>query len=144
VEPESAAEFAVHLRIPRWLDRPAAITVNGKPAQVKAERGRFAALTRSWRKGDRIELVLPFSSRTVAIEESAPTTVAAMRGPVLLTAIDPPEQLNATAADLKTMAPVAGKPLEFNCRTATGTVRMRPFYQVQRETYSTYFQRAEP
>jgi DUF1680 family protein len=143
LEPESPLEFAVSLRIPGWLDRPAAISVNGKAAQVNAERGRFATLTRRWRKGDRIDLVLPFSSRTVAIEESAPDTVAAMRGPVMLTAIDPPEQLTATENALKSMAPVAGKPLEFDCRTATGNVRMRPFYQVQRETYSTYFRRTE-
>jgi len=81
------------------------------------------------------------SFRTIAIEESAPNTVAAMRGPVMLTAIDPPEQLTATAAALKSMAPVPGEPLGFDCRTATGNVRMRPFYQVQRETYTTYFHR---
>jgi DUF1680 family protein len=143
LEPESPVEFAVSLRIPSWLDQPAAISVNGKTAQVNAERGRFATLTRRWRKGDRIDLVLPFSFRTIAIEESAPDTVAAMRGPVMLTAVDPPDQLTATANALKSMARVAGKPLEFNCRTATGDVRMRPFYQVQREAYSTYFRRTE-
>jgi len=36
---------------------------------------------------------------------------------------------------------VAGKPLEFVCQSTQGEVRMRPFYQVQREVYSTYFQR---
>jgi DUF1680 family protein len=143
VEPESDVEFAVHLRIPAWLDRPATIAVNGKVTQVKAERGQFATLTRRWRRGERIDMTLPFSFRTVAIEDSATNTVAAMRGPVMLTAIDPPEQLTATAAALKSMTPVAGKPLEFDCHTATGDVRMRPFYQVQRETYSTYFQRTE-
>jgi DUF1680 family protein len=143
LEPESSVEFAVHLRIPGWLDRPAAIAVNGKSAQVKTEGGQFASLTRRWRKGDRIDLVLPFSFRTVPIEESVPDTVAAMRGPVMLTAIDAPEQLTIAGAALKNMAPVPGKPLEFECRTATGNVRMRPFYQVQRETYTTYLQRTE-
>jgi DUF1680 family protein len=143
VEPESAAEFSIHLRIPGWLDRPAAISLNGKPANVKAERGRFATLTRRWRKGDRVELTLPFSSRAVAIEEKAPNTVAAMRGPVMLTAVDPPEKLTASASALANMTPVAGKPLEFDCRTAAGSVRMRPFYQVKGETYSTYIQRTE-
>jgi len=33
---------------------------------------------------------------------------------------------------------VRGKPLEFECHAASGTVRMRPFYQVRREPYTTY------
>jgi hypothetical protein len=66
-----------------------------------------------------------------------------MRGPVLLTAVDPPEQLTASADALKSMTPVPGKPLEFDCRTGIESIRMRPFYQVQRETYSTYFKQTE-
>jgi DUF1680 family protein len=134
-------EFAVCLRIPGWLDQPAQIAVNGKPARVKAERGTFATLTRRWRKGDTIELRLPFSFRAVAIEDSAPDTVAAMCGPVMITAIDPPEELAVSASALRAMQPVPGTPLEFDCRTAAGNVRMRPFYRVQGETYSTYFHR---
>lgn len=139
VDAESPVEFAVRLRIPKWLEKPAQIAVNGKPVQVKAERGTFAVLNRRWRKGDTIELRLPFSSRTVPIEESAPDRVAAMRGPVTLVAADPPDELAASASALAQMEPVAGKPLEFDCQTSTAKVRMRPFYQVQRETYSTYF-----
>jgi len=142
VEPESPAEFAVRLRVPGWLDRPARIAVNGKPAQVKAERGSFATLARRWRKGDIIEVELPFPFRTVPIDESAPNTVAVMRGPVMLTAIDPPDELAASRSALAGMAPVPGRPLEFDCAAAGGKVRMRPFYQVRRETYSTYLQRA--
>lgn len=141
VDPDSPVQFAVRLRIPGWLEKPARIAVNGKPAGVKAERGTFAAIERRWQKGDTIDLELPFSFRASAIEPSAPDTVAVMRGPVMLTAVDPPEQLAAAAPALTGMQPVAGRPLEFDCRTSTGAVRMRPFYRVQREPYSTYFQR---
>ncbi|HEV3198184.1 MAG TPA: beta-L-arabinofuranosidase domain-containing protein [Bryobacteraceae bacterium] len=141
VEPESPVEFAVRLRIPAWLEKPARIAVNGKVEGVRAERGRFAVLTRRWRKGDTIELELPFSTHTVAIEDRAPDTVAAMRGPLMLVAVDPPEELAAPAAALVKMQPVSGEPLEFDCGTTAGAVRMRPFYQVRREGYSTYFHR---
>jgi DUF1680 family protein len=141
VEPDAPVEFSLRLRIPGWLEKPALISVNGKTAQVKAERGSFAVLARRWRKGDTVELELAFPSRTVAIEERAPDTVAAMRGPVMLAAIDPPDELAASAAALAQMEPVTGKPLEFDCRTEKGKVRMRPFYRVQREEYSTYFRR---
>ena len=141
VEPESAAEFAVHLRIPGWLDRPAQISVNGRTAKVKAERGTFATIARRWKKGDRIDLTLPFGFRAVAVDDRNPDTVAVMRGPVMLVAANPPEKLQAGSSALASMGAVAGKPLEFECRTASGQVRMRPFYQVQREPYSSYFHR---
>lgn len=141
VYPASPVEFPIHLRIPGWLDRSAVITVNGRPSPVRAERGSFAAVSRRWRAGDTIELRLPFSSRAVPIEGRAPDTVAVLRGPVMLNAIDPPEQLSVDASALAAMEPVPGAPLEFECRTAAGTVRMRPFYRVRNETYSTYFHR---
>jgi uncharacterized protein len=141
VEPDATAEFAIHLRIPRWLDRPAQLSVNGKTVPAAAERGTFATVRRRWRKGDTVELTLPFSLRTAPIDEQNPDIVAVMRGPVMLTAVDPPAQLQASTAALAQMDPVPGKPLEFDCQTAAGKVRMRPFYQVQRETYSTYFRR---
>jgi uncharacterized protein len=110
VEPQSPAAFAVHLRVPGWMQRPARITVNGKAAGVAAEPGTFATIRRSWRRGDCIELTLPFSLRSVAVDDRNPDTVALMRGLVMMVAVDSP-------------------------------VRMRPFYQVQREAYTTYTHR---
>ena len=139
VDPEAPAEFAVHIRIPGWLDGPARISVNGRAASVKAERGTFAAIRRRWRKHDTVEITLPFSFRTVPVDDWNRDTVAVMRGPVMMTAIDPPPDLAATASALAGMRPVPGKPLEFDCETASGRLRIKPFYQVERETYSTYF-----
>ena len=129
VEPDSPAKFALNLRIPVWLDRPAQISLNGKSISIPARPGAFATINRTWRKGDTVELTLPFSFRTVSIDDRNPDTVAVMRGPVMLTAIDPPDPLTATAAQLDRMD------------TLAGNYQMRPFYQVQRETYSTYFRR---
>ena len=141
VDPSSPVEFALELRIPGWLDRPPTIAVNGGAVQVDAGRGTFAALTRRWHKGDTVALRMPFSFRAVPIEDRAPDTVAVLRGPVMLTAIDPPEELAASGPALAVMEPQPGEPPEFLCRTAAGEVKMRPFYRVQSETYSTYFHR---
>jgi DUF1680 family protein len=143
VDPESPAEFALRLRIPSWLQQPAQVSLNGKKVDVKAERGTFAALNRRWRKGDTVALRFPFPARAIAIEERAPDMVAAMRGPVMLAAVNPPDELTASARALSQMDAVPGEPLEFDCATAAGKVRMRPWYRVQRETYSTYFRRTE-
>jgi DUF1680 family protein len=135
VDPESPVEFALRLRIPGWLERPAEIALNGRAVKVEARPGTFATIARRWRKGDRIELRLPFPFRIVPIEERAPETVAVLRGPAMLVAVDPPEEVTAA---LTAMKPVAGAPLEFDC----GPVRMRPFYRVRNETYTTYLRRA--
>ena len=103
--------------------------------------GTFATLRRRWRKGDTVDLNLPFSFRAVPVDDRSPGIVAVMRGPVMLTAVNPPERLAATPAALAGMRPVPGKPLEFDCDSAAGPVRMRPFFQVEREPYSTYFHR---
>ena len=141
VDSETPAEFEIRLRIPGWLERPPSLSVNSKAVAVKAERGTFAVLRRRWRKGDTIELTLPFSLRSVPIDDLHPDTLAVMYGPVMLTAIDPPQPLSASAESLRRMMRAPGKPLEFDCLTTAGQVRMRPFYKVRRETYSTYFTR---
>jgi DUF1680 family protein len=141
IEPAAPVEFSLRLRIPAWLNASAAITVNGKAAGVPSKPGSVAVLTSRWRTGDTIQLELPFPSHTVPIEERAPDTVAFMRGPVMLVAVDPPEDLAASSTAMAQMEPIAGRPLEFDCKTAAGTVRMRPFYRVQHEPYTTYFRR---
>lgn len=141
IDPETPAQFAINLRIPGWLTRPAEIRINGKRAGVKMSPGKFATLSRRWRKGDRIDVTLPFSFRAVPVDDQHPDTVAVMYGPLMLTAVDPPERLSATASALTRMPPAPPGPLEFICRATGGDVRMRPFYRVQREPYTTYFER---
>jgi hypothetical protein len=59
---------------------------------------------------------------------------------LMLTAIDPPDQLAASFPALTNPMPIPGNPLEFDCQTATGKVRLRPYHRLQRDIYSTYFQ----
>ncbi len=142
IEVDRPLQFDLHLRIPGWLERPAEIAVNGKPVHARTEAGNWATISQRWRKDDTIHLRLPFSFRTVPVDGRHPNTVAVVYGPVMLVAVDAPRQLQARATALAQMTRVTGKPLEFECRTAAGPVQMRPFYQVRRETYTTYFTRA--
>ena len=70
------------------------------------------------------QLTLPFSFRTVPIDDRNPDTVAVMRGPVMLSASIRPRNWQPSAKALAAMEPVPGKPLEFDCRTASGKVRL--------------------
>ena len=56
IDPETAAEFTLRLRIPGWC-RSAELAVNGQKIDVKAaaERG-YAAIRRHWQRGDKVTL----------------------------------------------------------------------------------------
>lgn len=125
-------EFTLRLRIPAWLERDAEVRVNGK--RIPARRGTWAEIRRRWQGGDRIELTLPFSFRAAPIDQQHPGTYAVMRGPVMLAAVDPPERPARSAEGLRSMKTMRETPLEFDW----DGVRLRPFYKVRREPYSTY------
>jgi DUF1680 family protein len=55
------------------------LTVNGSPVEAEAQRG-YVSVTRSWKPGDRIELVLPMKVQRVKAVEA----IAATRGKVAL------------------------------------------------------------
>jgi DUF1680 family protein len=141
VQPDTPIEFSIRLRIPSWLDRPAHLSVNGKPAPEKAQRGTFAVLHRRWNRGDRISLTLPFSLHAAPIDARHRQLVAMMHGPLMLAAVNPPERLEATDAALAAMTPVPGKLSEFECAVPGAKLRFQPWYRLQRQPYSVYFNR---
>ncbi len=132
-------EFTVYVRIPGWLQSQAQLGINGRNASVPAEPRSFAALRRRWQNNDTIQMKLPFSFRTEAIDEKHPDTVALMWGPLMLVALDPQLRLPANAAswgDVLKPAPYA--PQSFELQTPADKVRFVPFYAVQDENYTTY------
>ena len=113
VTPEKPAEFELCLRIPGWaLGRPvpgdlyrftdaaaapAALKVNGKPADAAAADDGYVHLKRRWQAGDVVDLDLPMPIRRVLAHENVKDDlgkVALMRGPVVycLETVDQPDQ----------------------------------------------------
>ena len=104
VNPDQSAAMTVNVRIPGWArnepipsdlyrftDRnPQAMVlkVNGKAVAVKIDKG-YVALTRTWAKGDTIELSLPMPVRRVAANDRVTSDrgrVALQRGPIVYAA----------------------------------------------------------
>jgi len=105
VNPKSARQFAIRLRIPSWLgDRPVAtdlysyadkaksyeISVNGKSLSeergVRSEELGYAVLSRKWKKGDKIEITMPMDVRRIVANDNAIDDrgkVALERGPIV-------------------------------------------------------------
>jgi DUF1680 family protein len=95
VEPDRSAAMTLHLRVPGWArNEPIAsdlyrfadenhaavvLKVNGAVVPIQLDKG-YATVTRTWKKGDSIELNLPMPVRRVA----ANPNVAADRGRVAL------------------------------------------------------------
>jgi hypothetical protein len=152
LDPETPAEFAVWVRVPGWarnepvpsdLYRYAAqkqiaravFRINGAPAEPVLEKG-FARFRRTWKKGDRIDVVWPMEARLVLAHASAKDDigrVAVERGPLVYCAegVDNggvalaltipsgagfheewrPDLLNGVMVLKSTVSPVGGRPL---------------------------------
>lgn len=143
LELPAPAEFTVYVRIPGWLESPARLSVNGASASVPAERGTFAALRRVWRNNDTIEVNLPFSFRTLPVDSQHPETVALMRGPLMLVALEP--RLKLSRSSLGPSGPpsqIPGAAQTFDVATPAEPLRFTPFYRVGEQSYTTYLEQA--
>lgn len=98
---KSPSSFNMRIRIPGWAqdeaipsdlykfnstsDRKIEIRVNGKPVTYAMENG-YAVLTKTWKKGDVVEMDLPMDIRRVVANDKVADDrgkVALQRGPVL-------------------------------------------------------------
>ena len=78
VDPESTCAFPLQLRIPGWAE-DASIKVNGH-AQPSPTAGTFARIERTWKQGDRIEIIFPMQPR---VSRWYQDSVAVERGPLV-------------------------------------------------------------
>jgi DUF1680 family protein len=90
VNPEVSKRFTVYVRVPNRttsvlytptprIDKLTSISVNGSPVTPTIENG-YAAITRQWQAGDRIDLVLPLEVQRI----KADGRIAATQGKVAL------------------------------------------------------------
>ena len=138
LELPSPAEFTVFVRIPGWLESPAPLAVNGKSVSVPVEPRSFAAIRRRWQNNDTIQIKLPFTFRTVPVDDQHRQLVALMRGPVMLVALTPEVKLPKQGIAQGDLKPTPHTTLSFELETPQDQVRFVPFYTVKDEIYTTY------
>lgn len=142
LQPTHPVTMTVYLRIPAWLTRSATVRINGRMAGVSCAPGSFAAVRRTWRPGDRIELVLPQDFRTEAIDDMHPETIALMRGPIQYVALNPQHDLAGAPDDDRLRLPSGLKqiaPQAFVEDYAGKQIVFVPIHQVRDQTYTSYF-----
>jgi DUF1680 family protein len=136
------SEFTLHVRIPGWTKSPPQIFLNDRPLDVPAGCGTFCAIRRRWKNHDTLQVKFPLDLRTEAIDDQHPKTVAVMRGPVMLVAVDAPQGLLERPLALPDgLKPVPHNPQAFELDQAGEKLRLEPYYSVGDETYTNYLVR---
>jgi hypothetical protein len=77
VEPDQAAKFALHLRIPPYAEGAQVRVGDGEPEPAQA--GDFTTIEREWQTGDTVKLTLPFPLSCQANEHA----LVIVRGPLV-------------------------------------------------------------
>jgi uncharacterized protein len=126
--------FAVHLRLPGWLQQRPTVRVNGAPVPVVTEKG-FAVARRVWKRGDVLTVKFAQPFRLEAIDDRHPETVAVLHGPLLCV------EENPAGGAAKLEAPDGWRAEGSGRYTSVSGRKYRPFHGVVDESYTTYFEK---
>ena len=87
IEGEREYSFTLALRIPDWVSSVPQISLNGEKVPVTKEdcESGFVFVTRCWKSGDAIELMLPMEMRAYSLQDN-PKCYAFKYGPLVLAA----------------------------------------------------------
>ena len=129
--------FAINLRVPEWAGPATRIAVNGRGVLAGPRPGAFATLRREWKDGDRVEIEWDMPMRLEAVDLQHPDTVALVRGPLCLFAINPPNN-RFTPKQLLDAAQVSSGSNDWTVQTAGAPVTLRPFAAIANERYRLY------
>ena len=161
---KSPRKFTLALRRPFWAGDGFSVRVNGRVVKNVPKPDSYVEVTRTWKSGDKVELVLPKTLRKEVLAND-PNRFAVMWGPLVLAGdlgpeidLDRWERLGSkAAADVPALVasqrpveqwlkPVAEKPGTFRT-TGVGLmtdVNFVPFYQLPRRRYAIYWDMFTP
>ena len=80
--------FDLKVRVPHWATKGFFVKINGRDMKVDAVPGSYLTLSRKWRKGDTVELQMPFRFYLEPVVDQQ-NIASLFWGPVLLAAQEP-------------------------------------------------------
>jgi uncharacterized protein len=131
--------FAIALRVPVWAGKSTSLLVNGRKATVDLRPGSFALMRREWKDGDRIDYSIDMPLRLQSVDAQHPDTVALLRGPLTLFAINSPAS-RFTRAQLLAARQVGQATPQWRVESAIAPVSFLPFAEVRDQQYRLYHQ----
>jgi DUF1680 family protein len=125
------------LRIPAWADAKTRVSINGKRVGEEVQPGKFLALRRSWKAGDRIGYEVGMPLRLEQVDAQNANTVALIRGPLALFAVGniPP---NLTRQQLLAATAVSEASQDWTVSSDSQSLTLRPFSVLRDESYRLY------
>ncbi|HEY2015236.1 MAG TPA: beta-L-arabinofuranosidase domain-containing protein [Bryobacteraceae bacterium] len=170
VSSEKPIPLALRLRVPAWLESAPLVKLNGRVLESSADPGSYLTISRTWKKGDRIDMSLPMALHMEAMPDN-PGTQAFLYGPLVLagdlgsegltdrliigpsgprlgsragtTPPVPPLDIptfHAAGADPASWIKPAGKPLTFRTSGQRTDVTLVPLNSIFGKRYSVYWQ----
>jgi uncharacterized protein len=138
VSGSQAKDYTIYVRIPAWATPNPVLSVNGSRVSESVQPGTFAAIRRTWKDGDRVELEIPMPLRLETVDANHPHLVALMQGPQVLFAVAD-SQPSFDRNSLLQAKPTNNAKGDWLANSAGGSsVTMRPFMNIDKESYSTY------
>jgi hypothetical protein len=131
-------DYTIYVRVPSWAAPEPRLSVNGNRASDPVQPGTFAAIRRTWKDGDRVELELPMPLRLESVDANHPNLVALMQGPLVLFAVGSAQPSFDRNALLRAK-PTNSAGADWLASSSDGSsVTMRPFMNIDTESYSAY------
>ncbi len=137
VQADRDTAFAMRLRIPAWAGPKTSLSINGQRVNAELAPGRFAAVSRTWKNGDRIalEFDIPLSLQTVDLQHAR--LVALAHGSLALFAIQP-SAAPVTRASLLSARQLSNGSLDWETTADARKLAFKPFQAIGAEQYRLY------
>lgn len=156
-------KFTLVLRRPYWAGTGFSVKVNGQAQKNLPKPDSYIEITRTWKSGDAVELVLPKTLRKEPLPDN-PERFALMWGPLVLAGdlgaetfkerdgegwkvtANAPVLVAANQSVENWLKPVTGKPGSFLTSGVglTTDITFVPFYQLPRRKYAIYWDMFTP
>jgi uncharacterized protein len=131
-------DYTLYVRIPAWATPNPVLSVNGKRVAAPVEPGTFASIRNTWKNGDLVELELPMPLRLEAVDANHPNLVALLQGPLVLFAVAESQPTFDRNVLLQAKTTKNGTGDWLASSTDGRSVPMRPFMNIDKESYSSY------
>ena len=163
VTAKSPKKFTLALRRPYWADAGFSVKVNGQAQKNLPKADSYVEITRMWKSGDTVDLMLPKTLRKEPLPDN-PERFALMWGPLVLAGdlgaetfkerdgegwkvtANAPVLVAANQSVEYWLKPVAGKPGTFLTSGVglTSDITFVPFYELPRRKYAIYWDMFTP
>ncbi len=137
IDSDREEAFSIRFRIPGWAGAKTVLSVNGQRVKTELTPGRFVAVTRTWKKGDRIALEFDTSLVLESVDPQHQNLVALQHGSLTLFAIEPyPTQISRS--DLLSASQLSSGSTDWKVKTGSGELKLKPFAAIGDEQYRLY------